>query len=93
MVIINAREAVTEFGGQLVGQLVLTAKWGDWPGGVARVLELNPDPEAPDIVMTVKAERRTQFDSRTNIGEEMGIFETEEIGVNLSGEPDLVAQL
>jgi len=77
-----AKDAVTQFGDQLIGRTIITARFGDWQGGAARVIALNPDPEfAPDIVMTVKAERRTRFDSRTNIGEEMGIFENEEIGL------------
>lgn len=77
-----AKDAVEQLGDQLVGRTILTARFGDWQGGAARVIALNPDPEsAPDIVMTVIAERQSQFDSRTNIGEEIGVFENEEIGI------------
>jgi hypothetical protein len=31
--------------------------------------------------MTVEAERRTRYDSRTNIGEQIGVFDHEEIGL------------
>lgn len=76
-----ADQAVEQFGDQLVGRLIITVPYGDWQGGAARVLAVNPDPGAPDIVMTVKAERRTQFDSRTNIGKEIGVFDHEEVGL------------
>ena len=77
-----AKDAVEQFGDQLIGRTIITARFGDWPGGAARVIALNPDPEsAPDIVMTVVAARRIRFDSRTNIGEEIGVFENEEIGI------------
>lgn len=81
MLRIKAKAAVEQFGQQLVGQLIVTQNIGDWEGGNARVLEINPDPEAPEIVMTVRAERVTQFDTRTNIGEVIGVFDYETVSL------------
>lgn len=76
-----ASDAVKQFGDQLIGRDIITARYGDWQGGRARVLKLNPDKAAPEIVMTVKAIRTSRYDSRTNIGEEIGVFDHEEIGL------------
>lgn len=76
-----AGAAVERLGDQLIGRIIVTARYGDWQGGKACVIELNPDKTAPEIVMTVKAVRTSRYDSRTNIGEEIGVFDHEEIGL------------
>ncbi len=50
----NARIAVEVLGGSLVGKFVTTEPVGSYIGGRAKVVELNPDPAAPEIVMTVR---------------------------------------
>lgn len=76
-----ASDAVEQLGPQLIGRIIVTARYGRWQGGKARVIELNPDKTAPEIVMTVQAVRTTRYDSRTNIGEVIGVFDHEEIGL------------
>jgi hypothetical protein len=63
-----AKQLLTKTGIKLVGKNVITQKMGLWPGGLAIVTELNPDPNAPEIVFNVRH-------SRT--GEEIGVFEDE----------------
>ncbi len=41
------------FGEKLIGQRVLTEQIGDWPGGWATVVEIEPDENAPEIVFQV----------------------------------------
>lgn len=65
----NAKELVESVGESLVGATVFTKKIGEYPGGPAKVIELNPDPAAPEIVMQVK---------HPTFGE-IGIFEDEPI--------------
>lgn len=43
-------------GEALVGKLVQTIAIGDWPGGIARVVDLGHDPAAPEIVMNVHSD-------------------------------------
>jgi len=49
-----AEELVKKHGSALIGRTVLTNPMGEYPGGYAEVLELEPDPEAPEIVFQVK---------------------------------------
>lgn len=65
----TAKELVESKGEGLVGQMVFTKKIGEYPGGRAKVVELNPDPEAPEIVMQVM---------HPTFGE-IGVFEDEPI--------------
>ena len=51
----TARTAVKIFGENLLGKTIFTPPFGDWKGGQAKVTELYPDPDAPEIVMTVKS--------------------------------------
>ena len=53
---------------KLIGRYVLTERIGDWPGGLALVVGVTPDPDAPEIVLYVQQK-----------GETMGIFENEQI--------------
>lgn len=66
-----APSAVARYGQSLVGRLVLTAQYGDWPGGVARVVELRPDPTCPDILFEVEHPEHGRI----------GVLENEEVGV------------
>lgn len=63
-----AKQMMAEFGKQLVGKTVITMPMGLWPGGAATVTELNPDPNAPEIVFNVK---------HATTGEEIGVFDDE----------------
>lgn len=53
----------------LIGRKINTEEIGDYPGGVAEVIQLLPDPNAPEIVFLV---RHPSFG-------EIGIFEYEEV--------------
>lgn len=63
-----AKQMLTEFGKQLVGKTIITMPVGLWPGGLAKVTELNPDPNAPEIVFNVR---------HAQTGEEIGVFDDE----------------
>lgn len=81
---ILAGDAVKKYGERLVGQEIVTAKVGYWPGGRARVLELYHDPAAPEIVLQVKATQNNTMVTRAIYanrlgGDEIGVFENEEI--------------
>jgi hypothetical protein len=39
---------------RLIGMKVKTEAYGDYPGGIATIMELHPDPEAPEIVFNVQ---------------------------------------
>lgn len=64
-----ARKLVEERGASLIGRTVWTYEYGDWPGGSAVVVDLHPDPCAPDIVFGVRGQG---FDY-------MGVLEHEEV--------------
>lgn len=38
----------------LIGRKIETQQIGDWPGGLAEIIKLDPDPAAPEIVFNVK---------------------------------------
>ena len=59
----------------LIGMKVKTDPMGTYPGGVAMVTELRPDPEAPDIAFNVYNEAWTDDEG----GHEIGIFIYEEV--------------
>jgi len=71
--IINAKAFIDASGDRAIGQRVFTAQMGDYPGGEAIITEINPDPNAPEIVMMVK---------HPTYGD-VGIFDTEIIGIIL----------
>ena len=54
-VLMSAEDMVTQFGEELIGKRVLTEEYGDWPGGIAVITEINPDPNAPEISFQVKS--------------------------------------
>jgi hypothetical protein len=49
----NAIQLVQKLGQKLVGNKVNTPAVGEYPGGVATVIQMAPDPKAPDIVFQV----------------------------------------
>jgi hypothetical protein len=61
----KAAELSTHFGNRLVGATVMTSVLSRWQGGKAIVIEITPDPAAPEIPLQVKHD---------TTGEEMGIF-------------------
>lgn len=63
-------------GKRLVGRLVETPAVGSYPGGTARVVELHPDPAAPEIVFNVHNDAWTDASFGSHI---IGIFEDEEV--------------
>lgn len=81
---IMAPDAVQKYGSRLIGREIITARYGAWPGGRARVVEIMPDQKAPDIMMTVKAVQENAMVTRAIIrrrldSDEIGILENEEI--------------
>jgi len=75
----KAHEMTEALGKRLIGRQVLTQAMGTWPGGLAKVLELDPDPNDDNIVMLVKP-LAGQIDPDTKEPfKEMGIFWNEEI--------------
>lgn len=71
----NAKDLVAEFGEKLVGRIVLTAAMGEYPGGFAQVVEINPDPMAPEIVFNAQ-NSAWMDDWGSNI---IGVFEDEDV--------------
>ena len=49
----TAKQLIESHGQSLVGRSVATEPIGEYPGGVATVTELAPDPNAPEIVFNV----------------------------------------
>ena len=64
----NAAELLDKKGDLLIDREVITLMMGDWPGGVARVIELRPDEAAPEIVFQV-----------SNGVREIGVFDHEDV--------------
>ena len=50
----TAKQLIDIHGTSLIGQRVETEPIGEYPGGIAIVTELAPDPQAPEIVFTVQ---------------------------------------
>lgn len=48
-----ALEMVETLGKALIGRTIETERIGSYPGGPAKVTELEPDPESPEIVLQV----------------------------------------
>jgi len=66
----TAKEMVEKYGiKKLIGKEIKTEPMGWYIGGIARVIDISLDPEAPEIVMYV---------DNPNFGE-IGIFEYEEV--------------
>lgn len=54
---------------ELVGREIMTQPFGDWPGGVAKITDVYPDPEAHEIVLQVEHPEHG----------EIGVFAFEEV--------------
>lgn len=65
----TAKQLVEANGKKLIGLNVMTKRFGEYPGGVAEVIEIEPDPESPEIVFQVR---------HPNFGE-IGVFEFESV--------------
>ena len=50
----NAQQVLELWGGSLVGMIVHTPAMGDYPGGIAKVTEVLPDPSAEEILFIVE---------------------------------------
>ena len=72
----NAGELVNKMGADLVGRRVMTEECGQYPGGPATVIEIDHDPQSPEIVCLVRHD--TWRDLRSDSGE-MGILENENL--------------
>ena len=70
----NARRLIELAGARLLGRTVWTQTIGYYPGGEARVVELAPEPGAPEILFTVEHPIR-ELAGRTRTG----VFEWEEV--------------
>ena len=70
----NARKLVEVAGDRLLGRAVWTEAIGYYAGGEARIVELAPDPGAPEILFTVEHPTREQACRRR-----IGVCEWEEV--------------
>ena len=52
----TAQELIDKYGDSLIGRRIWTQVYGDWPGGLATVIELRPDFSAPEILFDVRAD-------------------------------------
>lgn len=68
---VRAIRLVKVYGPKLIGQQVDTPAMGDYPGGIALVTEIEPDPNAPEIVF--------QVEHPTFGG--VGVFENEQVRI------------
>ncbi len=67
----TAKQLTIIHGPSLIGRRVETEAIGEYPGGIATVTELAPDPEAPEIDFKVR---------HHNYGE-IGVFEWERVAL------------
>jgi hypothetical protein len=67
----KANQLVQKLGTKLLGKKVNTTAVGEYPGGVATVIQLAPDENAPEIAFQVNL---------PNFGE-MGVFEHEQVSL------------
>lgn len=66
----KAQQLAEVFGESLIGQKLYTFPMGEWPGGYATVIEMLPDPGAPEIVFQVESETHG----------DIGVYGHEEVG-------------
>lgn len=66
---VSAKKLVKKHGQSLVGKKIVTPAMGDYPGGVATVIEIAPDFTAPEIV----------FDVEHPTFGKIGVFEYEQV--------------
>jgi hypothetical protein len=69
-----AWELLNRHGSALVGVALDTLPMGEWTGGRARITEVRPDPNAPEIAFNVK---------RLSDGAEIGVFREELVTVEV----------
>lgn len=69
-----ARALVDKYGEDLCGIVVATEEIGDYEGGLAEIIEIEPDINAPEISFNVLRYRNNEVLV-------MGIFEWENVGV------------
>lgn len=55
----TAKQLVKKMGSKLIGKWVQTVRYGEWPGGPARVFALSMDRKAPEIVCQVSQGTKT----------------------------------
>jgi hypothetical protein len=67
----KANQLVQKLGQKLLGQMVNTPAMGEYPGGVATVVQLAPDQNAPEIAFQVNLPQWG----------EIGVFEHENVSV------------
>lgn len=75
--VLNARDAVDLLGTSLIGRFITTEAVGSYPGGRAKVVELEPDAAAREIVMNVRHPSWRHDKGRGS--DIIGIFEWEDI--------------
>ena len=68
----KASAMVRKYGKKLIGKKISTLRMGDYPGGVATVMGIKPDPKAPEIVMDVS---NPDYEN----GDPIGIFAYEQV--------------
>ena len=83
---ITAKEAVERYGESLISKEIDTVRYGAWPGGISEVIELAPDPKAPEIAFMVRG-LNIKVDMAVTAGRldgyEIGVFEDEQIGIDV----------
>jgi hypothetical protein len=78
----TAEELLREYGTALLDKYVFTQPFGSWPGGVARIIQIRPDENAPEIVFTVRGENDAvkRAVGRGHLdGNEIGVFDYEQV--------------
>jgi hypothetical protein len=70
-----AKELVNRLGSALIGRTVITRTYGIYSGGKARVVEIYPDPNAPEIVFNVQNDNWKDSNGDSIIG----VFENEQV--------------
>jgi hypothetical protein len=70
---------------ELIGRKILTEAIGAWPGGLAEIIDVIPDPNAPEIVFEVRG-----LDPEVQYAINAGALEDETIGVFGYEEVELV---
>lgn len=85
----TAKLLLKQYGNQLLGRQIITVPMGQWPGGVAEIVKLRPDENAPEIVFEVRKhfEDSVAEELRKKQGETVfqgntwtiGVFDVEEV--------------
>ena len=70
-----ASKMLKDYGDALIGKIIHTEKYRDWPAQLCIITEVNPDPNAPEISFLVKS--LNPFSPFLN--KEIGVFEWEEV--------------